>query len=502
MRCSDPIRNFEFTAEEIEAVANTGGLLSLEIEPSLGCNFRCPYCYVADKSELADELTEEEIRDVIVQAKGLGAKRIIILGGEPTIYRHILDLIGFVRSQDLDVEIFTNGSMITADFAKKLHANRVRVVLKMNSFREEVQDALTGVKGSFKAIRQALHNLGEAGYPSERAFLAVSTIICRQNIGELTSMWQWLRDRRIVPYFEIITPQGDAKKNEWLAVDPAEIQVLFQEISELDRTRYNQIWESQPPLVGNKCLRHKFSCLVNSKGFVMPCVGVNLPVGNIREQKLGDIIAGSDVIQDLRDHRTTIQGPCHTCEKADECYGCRGTAYQLTGNYLASDPLCWRNIGHEKEIVYLPTDIDGLIPQQTPMRIIDTVSDVGERWGEMAVTVTGEMPFLGEDGVLDEAAYMEMMAQSVAALNGFRQIASSERLIDGLLLGARDIEVLGPAHIGDTLKITVRETTRYGNFSFMKGAVSRNGEVLARGEIKILRIGDDGADTSAQPKVA
>lgn len=38
----------------------------------------------------------------------------------------------------------------------------------------------------------------------------------------------------------------------------------------------------------------------------------------------------------------TIKGPCNSCDMTDGCYGCRGAAYQLTGDYLASDPLCRR----------------------------------------------------------------------------------------------------------------------------------------------------------------
>ncbi|WP_035240507.1 radical SAM/SPASM domain-containing protein [Desulfobacter vibrioformis] len=45
----------------------------------------------------------------------------------------------------------------------------------------------------------------------------------------------------------------------------------------------------------------------------------------------------------LKNHRQTIKGFCRTCEKSDTCYGCRGAAFQVTGDLLASDPLCWRN---------------------------------------------------------------------------------------------------------------------------------------------------------------
>ena len=47
-------------------------------------------------------------------------------------------------------------------------------------------------------------------------------------------------------------------------------------------------------------MRHKFSCLVCSQGDVLPCVGVNIPIGNVRKQRLGDIIKESEILEDLR----------------------------------------------------------------------------------------------------------------------------------------------------------------------------------------------------------
>ncbi len=338
-----PITNFEFPKEAIAQAVSQGRLLSMEIEFSLRCNFRCPYCYVPREEDLENELTLDEIRGAILQAKTLGAQKIIILGGEPSIYPHTLDLIGFMRGHDLEVEIFTNGSGITEAFAAHLHAAKVRVVLKMNSFDEALQDRLSGHRGAYHIIQKALSSLQAAGYPSKDHFLAVSSVICPDNIAELPRMWQWAREQQIAPYFEIITPQANARQNEWLYVAPLELEQFFRSISDLDRRMFGQVWDIQPPLVGNKCMRHQFSCLLTAKGDVTPCVGVTLPIGNIRQQPLADILANSQVLKDLKNHRNTIKGPCRTCDKADECYGCRGAAYQMTGDYLASDPLCWRH---------------------------------------------------------------------------------------------------------------------------------------------------------------
>jgi radical SAM protein with 4Fe4S-binding SPASM domain len=342
--CSSQPSNFEQSQEAIIEAAKNSRLLTMEIEFSLRCNFHCPYCYVPPSDFFNDELTPEEIHCAILQAKAMGAQKIIILGGEPSLYPGIKEMIGFIRHQGLMVELFTNGSGVSQEFARFLFTNKVRVVLKMNTFDPALQDRLTGKKGAYDIIQSALTVLKETGYPSgEAAFLAVSTVICRPNLPELPRLWQWLRDQGIAPYFEIITPQANALNNQWLFVEPAQVYRLFKEVSDIDHRRYGICWDPQPPLVGNRCLRHLFSCLVTSKGEVMPCVGLNIPLGNIRERGLKEILSESQVLKDLKNHRHTIKGPCRSCDKADQCYGCRGAAYQMTGDYLASDPLCWRN---------------------------------------------------------------------------------------------------------------------------------------------------------------
>lgn len=336
------IYNLEFSEEEVREAVAAGRLLSMEMEFSRVCNFRCSYCYVDEKIECRNELSRQEIKDVILQAKAMGARKIIILGGEPSIYPHLVEMIRFIGKEGLKIEMFTNGSGIDKDLAAVLAEEKVRIALKLNSRKEHIQDQLAGKKGAFQIIDKALASLKEAGYPSQNLFLAISTVICRQNIKELPAMWQWLREENIEPFFEVITPQAHALKNSWLHVDPRELKDLFTELSTIDQEKFDRNWEPQPPLVGNRCMRHQVSCLVTATGEVMPCVGVTIPLDNIRSNRLADILKNSEVINNLKNYRMTIKGPCRVCEKAAECYGCRGAAYQLTGDYLASDPTCWR----------------------------------------------------------------------------------------------------------------------------------------------------------------
>ena len=333
--------NLEFNEEEIREAASKDRLLSMEIELSRACNFRCVYCYQEEGTKSENELSRGEIKDTILQAKELGARKIIILGGEPTIYPHLIEMLRFLGEQELEVELFTNGSGVTPDLAEVMAEERVRVVVKMNSMDRGLQDRLAGTKGAFDHIQRALDTLHQVGYPGTDRFLAASTIICRQNIEELPDLWTWLRHQGIEPYFEILTPQANAKRNKWLEVDSQALFTLFQRLAAIDNREFGRHWQPQPPLVGNRCMRHQVSCVVTATGMVMPCVGVTIALGTVRTQPLAEILK-HQVIRDLKNYQQTIKGTCGACEKKAECYGCRGAAYQLTGDYLAPDPTCWR----------------------------------------------------------------------------------------------------------------------------------------------------------------
>lgn len=334
----------EFTPEEIAKAKQDKGLLSLELELSRVCDLRCIYCYAASGVALAKELTLAEIFSVIDQTVALGAKKIIVLGGgEPLIYPHLFKVLEYIRDKDLIIDLFTNGQTLGADIAERLFKLKVGVVLKMNSRDPGVQDFLGGRRGTLEAIEKGLEALRNAGYPSEECSLGIETIICRQNYDELPDLWRWARLEGISPYVEAMTMQGRASEHKELEVSPAEIKTLFEELARIDRDEFLCNWEPHPPLAASHCARHEYSCTVTSVGDVQPCPGVNVAVGNIRENSLADVLHESPVISDLRDVRNNIKGQCRECDNLDHCYGCRGHAYHVTGDYLAEDPLCWLN---------------------------------------------------------------------------------------------------------------------------------------------------------------
>ncbi len=166
--------NLEFSEEEIRDAASQDRLLSMEIELSRVCNFRCVYCYQEQREGSADELSRGEIKNTILQAKELGARKIIILGGEPTVYPHLEEMLRFLGANGLQIELFTNGSGVTPHLARVMVEEKVRVVVKMNSMDGALQDRLAGTKGAHKHIQKALEHLQQAGYPLRPARLFVA----------------------------------------------------------------------------------------------------------------------------------------------------------------------------------------------------------------------------------------------------------------------------------------------------------------------------------------
>jgi radical SAM protein with 4Fe4S-binding SPASM domain len=332
----------EFSREETMETARSGRLLSMELELSRACNLRCLYCYSEAGQPDPDEMALEEVFDVIEQARELGARKIVVLGGgEPLLYPHVRRVIDRILESGLRVELFTNGTLVDAGTARYLFERRVHVVVKLNSLRSEVQDELAGYPGTSEAIMRGIESLRRAGYPGRERGMGVETVICRRNIGDIPEVWGMARREGIYPYVETMTMQGRAKEHADLAVEPYEVRELFHELSGLDREQFGIEWEPVPPLAASSCTRHLYSCTVTTQGDVLPCIGVDVACGNIRSARLASILSRSPVIRSLRNIYAEVKGPCRDCEHGGSCYGCRGNAYQITGDYLASDPTCW-----------------------------------------------------------------------------------------------------------------------------------------------------------------
>jgi radical SAM protein with 4Fe4S-binding SPASM domain len=384
------------------------------------------------------------------------------------------------------VELFTNGAAITDAVAQFLHQRRVVVVLTIGSLNPDPHIRHAGDASAHDTVHAAIRRLKHSGYDNaDEPRLAICVEACDENLGEIPALWRWARSQRIEPYVQIITPRIlVGRKPKIVASGPA--RQLFEELGRIDQVEFHRTWTTPPSLIGRSCKRHLFACHVTPCGNIFACVGVTIPLGNIRVEPLDEVLRLSEVIENLRAFHQNVKEPCRSCCQTTDCYGCRGSAYQLTGDYLAGDQVCWK--ADHTPIESLPSVVEHLIPHGKSIRFVDQLVQVGERRARTEFVVGRDSPLVDASGRLDELAFIEMLGQSFAACHGFHLSAEQRRVHRGFLLGVKDLIISGDAHIGDRLTVAIHKVTRFGDFGVVEGEIRHhNGSLIATAQVKVWR---------------
>lgn len=493
--CSVRTDGSGFSPKQIADCVEREGLLSLEIDLSANATCQCVTCE-SSRQSAHPVLSQAEILGVIDQAKKLGAVRCLLVDSEPVSNPGLWGLIEEIRGEGMEVELFTNAGAISGTLPGFLREMRVDVVVKIDALDADLNDRLAGVANAHAVALAAINSLKQNGYGEKNGpKLAIRVEVCQENLGEVPALWRWARSQNIEPYVQIITPRkrvGDEAK----IVGPEAIRQLFEELARIDRVEFHRKWQNPPELTGRSCKRHLYAVHVTPCGNIYACVGVTIPSGNVHVEPLQEILRQSEVIENLRAYKQNVKEPCRSCCQTVDCYGCRGAAYQLTGDYLAGDEGCWKADG--VRIESLPTSVENFIPHGKSIRVIDRLVQIGDRHSKTEYIVGEDSWLVDASGVLDELAFIEMIAQSFAATHGFNLTDEQRRTHRGLLLGVKDFLVAGEARVGDRLTIAIHKVTRFGDFGVVEGDIrDQTGELIASAQVKIWRANGNGFAVNA-----
>src|SRR5262245_58261732 len=81
------------------------------------CNLRCQGCWV-DVAAKQEVITPEAFHRLVGEARAMGNVFFGIVGGEPFMHPHLLDMLA--AHPDCYFQVFTNGQFITAERAQRL----------------------------------------------------------------------------------------------------------------------------------------------------------------------------------------------------------------------------------------------------------------------------------------------------------------------------------------------------------------------------------------------
>ena len=357
------LKGYLYPDQEARKARDEGKLLSLRIETSTICNLRCLYCYNESGEPLKNEMSYEEIKNIVKQAKELGAKSIVIIGGgEPTVYPKFRELVDYIDSLNMIPVIITNGQIIDKKLAQFLYDKNASVEVKLDSLNEEVQDFLAGKKGAYKNIQRSLKNLLNLDFQEKECRLGGSFVTSRLNSIEVPDLWRFCRDRNIFPNMETLSPNGRAKKHRYLLMPPKKFQEIKDRLLKIDETEYGYTWNPYTPLVGAGCRQLEYSLNVTSKGYVRPCAAIIINDINVRPNHPNGMtlkeVLKHPFVDRARNAEKYLTGRCAKCEyKTNECIGCRGSAYiygrqkglSRLDAIVSEDPFCTKKIEEDKD---------------------------------------------------------------------------------------------------------------------------------------------------------
>jgi MoaA/NifB/PqqE/SkfB family radical SAM enzyme len=154
------------------------GLSFLWLELTQKCNLSCSHCYVGSGPNLPlhAAMRHEDWLRTIEQARELGCAALQFIGGEPLLYPRLEELIEFASSLGYElIEIYTNGTPVTAKRASRFSELNVRVACSVYSDSAARHDAVTKVPGSFEKTIQALKELAAQNVPVRVGFIEMET---------------------------------------------------------------------------------------------------------------------------------------------------------------------------------------------------------------------------------------------------------------------------------------------------------------------------------------
>ncbi len=133
----------------------------------------------------------------------------------------------------------------------------------------------------------------------------------------------------------------------------------------------------------------------------------------------------------------------------------------------------------------LPAIAAHFLPHDFPMVFIDRLLEANGERGLCEVQLTSAHIFVDAQGLMDRACYVELAAQSVAAVKGWHLACQGAPVSSGFLVGVQAFECLDDAKTGDVLRIETIELGAFDGYTVVRATIIRGDETIAQGKIKL-----------------
>jgi MoaA/NifB/PqqE/SkfB family radical SAM enzyme len=150
----------------------------LWVELTNSCSLRCLHCYAESapgSGAIVDSLDFEAYVSVLDEARANGCEAVQFIGGEPTLFAQLADLISYADAVGFTfIEVFTNAVRITDHLFQSIVRHNVRIATSLYSAEPSVHDAITQRSGSHAATSANVSRLVGAGISVRAGFIEMN----------------------------------------------------------------------------------------------------------------------------------------------------------------------------------------------------------------------------------------------------------------------------------------------------------------------------------------
>ncbi|MBB6446016.1 TIGR04053 family radical SAM/SPASM domain-containing protein [Bacillus benzoevorans] len=344
-------------------------------EMTRACSLKCLHCQLKTQIEKEpDDLTFEEGMRLMDEITELDNPLLILTGGDVFTRTDFFDLVQYGLNKGLKVVIAASATHnVTNDVIKRAHDIGVsRWAFTLDGPDRHSHDALCGVPGTFDLTLSLLRFIKEMGLSAE-----INSVVSKINYDRIEEMGKLVKDLGVA-LWNIIMMVPTPGNQEITPLTASEHELFFQWLYDYSRkapfkvkTIYGQHYQRvviqnkmrqlhinyngleyqnalrEGPAGVQQLLNYNPQGLndgngtlyISHNGDVYPSQIMPIKAGNVKDELLKVIYRYSPLFKKLK-NPDLLKGKCGICEFRYVCGGNRSRAYNLTGDYLESEPYC------------------------------------------------------------------------------------------------------------------------------------------------------------------
>lgn len=316
------------------------------------CNLNCTHCLSSSGHADPDELSREELFELVDQLKEAGKPTLAIGGVEPLMRKDLFAVMARARKNGVPVSIVTNGIFVNERIAKRLNDLELASITVSVDGLKKNHELIRGA-GSFEKTIRGIETLRKW---LATAKLGIRVTVNTQNVGECPELIRLaeqlgIHSIRLTPAL----PLGRALVNDHLLLNQEQYLRFLADCHNVTTTIDVVLPDDKPDPrthkpgeFGRHCGREV--CWITQIGDVYPCIfyGDKYLAGNIREATFVDLWNRCREMS-----RFSGNEYCNNCAIYEDCRGgCRCRALWQYGDINAVDPYCplGKNKEHESTV--------------------------------------------------------------------------------------------------------------------------------------------------------